>query len=260
MSDSPTRPPIVGGNWKMNTQRRTAVELAARVAARLGRRPSPEIVIFPPFPYLIPVAEALAGSRIALGAQDVYHEPDGPFTGEISVSMLKDCGCTWVLTGHSERRHVLGETDDLVNRKTKAALESGLNVIVCIGETRAQRENGEADAVNVRQLTAALSGVPSERMSRVVVAYEPVWAIGTGLTATPEDAQAAHEAIRRTLELYGPAVATATRIQYGGSVKPSNAATLFARPDIDGGLIGGASLNADDFAAIVEAAPGPAVG
>lgn len=249
------RLPIVGGNWKMNTNRASASSLAAAVASSPHDSSAVEVVVFPPFPYLLEVSRALKGSAVMLGAQDLFHEPDGAFTGEISAAMLRDCGCTWVLAGHSERRHVIGESDDLVNRKTLAALAAGLRVILCIGETREQREAGETDEVNTWQLATGLKNVSAGRMSGVVIAYEPVWAIGTGLTATPEDAQAAHAAIRRTLaEVFDAATAAATRIQYGGSMKPGNAAGLMKMPDIDGGLIGGASLNAEDFGAIVQAA------
>lgn len=250
-----TRIPIVGGNWKMNTNRASAVALARGVASAVGSVGGIEVVLLPPFPYLLEVGKAVEGSRVALGAQDVFCEPDGAFTGEVSANMLRDCGCAWTLVGHSERRHVIGEGDDLVNRKVLAALGAGLNVILCVGETRGQREAGQTDAVNQRQLTSGLHGVTREQMRRVVIAYEPVWAIGTGLTATPEDAQAAHAAIRATLgRLFDSATAGGVRIQYGGSMKPGNAAGLMKMPDIDGGLIGGASLNADDFGAIVQAA------
>jgi len=252
------RIPIVGGNWKMNTNRSTARTLAAAVSASHRKAVGVEVVICPPFPYLLEVGQAIHGSAVVLGAQDLYHEPDGAFTGEVSAAMLRDCGCSWVLTGHSERRHVIGERDELVNRKTLTALTAGLKVILCIGETRQQREAGQTDEVNTRQLRAGLAGVSAAQMSDLVIAYEPVWAIGTGLTATPEDAQAAHAAIRGALaEIFDATTAQATRIQYGGSMKPGNAAGLMKMSDIDGGLIGGASLNADDFGAIVQAAVAP---
>lgn len=251
------RIPIVGGNWKMNTNRGSARKLASAIAAALGPTSSVEVVVFPPFPYLVEVGESLGRAAVELGAQDLYHEADGAFTGEVSASMLRDCGCRWVLAGHSERRHVLGESDSMINRKMIAALQAGLSTILCIGETREQREAGQTDQVNARQLTAGLGNVSAEQMKRVVIAYEPVWAIGTGLTATPEDAQAAHEAIRaRLARLFDDQVAARTRIQYGGSMKPANAAGLMKMADIDGGLIGGASLNAADFEAIVQAAAG----
>lgn len=253
------RKPIVGGNWKMNTARRSALDLAletSRLAAEPLRR-GVEVAVFPPFVYLDAVGAALrdAGSTVLLGAQDVFHETSGAFTGEISAEQLRDVGASIVLTGHSERRHVIGESDELVGRKTRAALGAGLRVILCVGETLEQRERGETDYVNERQLRAGLEGVGAPDLDRVVVAYEPVWAIGTGRNASPADAQAAHAQIRRVLfELYGVGVAGQVRVQYGGSVKPDNAGELFAQPDVDGGLIGGASLKAADFAAICAAA------
>ena len=245
----------------MHTDRASAVELArdvARGVAGIGAD-GVDVSVYVPFPYLLPVGEALSGSGVTLGAQDVYHQPEGAFTGEVSAAMLADCGVGSVLAGHSERRHVIGEDDALVNKKVLAAIEAELDVVLCVGETLEQREAGETDAVNARQVRAGLEGISGEAMGRVTIAYEPVWAIGTGRTATPDDAQAAHETIRALVgEMYGTEVARATRIQYGGSVKPGNAGELFAMPDIDGGLIGGASLKAHDFAAIVRAAAGTA--
>ncbi len=257
------RRPIIGGNWKMNTDLASAVELADDVIAGItgGLEETVDVVVFPPFPYLMPVGKTLGHHVVGLGAQDVYFESNGAFTGEVSVEMLTDLDVTWVLCGHSERRHVLGEGDELVNRKVRAALEGGLHVILCIGETIDQREADRTDEVNIGQLRAGLAGVDEDAMGRVVIAYEPVWAIGTGHTATPEDAQAAHEAIRGALAAeFGAGVADATRIQYGGSMKPSNAAALLGQPDIDGGLIGGASLSASDFVSIVASAAGAATG
>ena len=253
------RKPIVGGNWKMNTNAATGAALAEAVCRGVGAEALQcEVAVFPPFVYLREVGAVIrkaGGGGVMLGAQDVYFEPDGAFTGEVSVAMLKDCGVSIVLTGHSERRHVLGETDDIINRKTRAVLDAGLMCILCVGEKLDQREGGETDRVNAAQLTAGLKNVTGEQMHRVVIAYEPVWAIGTGKTATPADAQDAHTKIRALLEtLYGGAIAEATRIQYGGSVKGSNAAELMDQADIDGGLIGGASLKADEFLAIVRAA------
>ncbi len=256
---SSPRTPVIGGNWKMNTNAESARALAEAVGGGCGAIAGVEVFVCPPFPYLRRVGGVLtdAGGGVALAAQDVWHEPDGAFTGEVSAAMLLDCGVSVVLTGHSERRHVVGEDDDLINKKTRSALSAGLSVVLCIGETLDQRENGETDAVNERQLWAGLDGVSADQMTSVIIAYEPVWAIGTGKTATPDDAQDAHAKIRGVLgDLYGAGVAGATRIQYGGSVKPGNAAELFAQPDIDGGLIGGASLKADDFLAIVRAAAG----
>jgi triosephosphate isomerase (TIM) len=250
------RRPFVGGNWKMNASLDSARALASEVARALSGVTEVQTTIFPPFPYLLPVAEALsAGSAVRLGAQDFYPKPDGAFTGEVSLAMLTDCGVSVVLTGHSERRHVIGETDELVNAKTAAALAAGFECILCIGETLEQRLAGRTDEVNARQLRAGLAGIPASHMPRLTIAYEPVWAIGTGKTATAADAQDAHAKGRALLaSLYSPTIAAATRIQYGGSVKGSNAAELFAQPDIDGGLIGGASLDAGEFIRIVRAA------
>lgn len=252
------RQPIVGGNWKMNTNRASGTELARAVAQNVGTSSAAtraQVVVFPPFPYLLTIADTLKGSRVMLGAQDVSDRADGAFTGEVSCAMLKDCGVAWVLTGHSERRHVIGEADALVNAKTKAALLGGLSVILCIGEKLDQREAGKTDLVNETQLRAGLAGVEPASLSNIVIAYEPVWAIGTGKTASPADAQSAHSHIRKVLaSMYGADHAAAMRIQYGGSVTATNAKELFSRPDIDGGLIGGASLKPADFAQIVAAA------
>jgi triosephosphate isomerase len=250
------RVPTIGGNWKMNTDLGTARRLAREVAAGVAPFPGVEVSVFPPFPYLIPVAQVLAdaNSALRLGAQDLYPKPDGAYTGEVSIAMLKDCGVQVVLTGHSERRHILGESDELVNAKTSAVLEAGLSCILCIGETLAQRQAGMADEVNCGQLRAALRGIPADALSRLTIAYEPVWAIGTGKTATPAEAQAATAQVRSLLAgLFSPAVAAATRIQYGGSAKASNVAEFLSKPDIDGGLAGGASLDAAQFIEIVRA-------
>lgn len=240
----------------MNTNARTAESLAREVAEGV-RGLGAEVFVCPPFPYLLPVGRVLesCGSGVLLAAQDLWTEPDGAFTGEVSAVMLVDCGVRAVLIGHSERRHVIGEGDDLINRKVRAALDADLVAVLCVGETLEQRERGETDAVNAAQVRAGLAGVSADQMSSVVIAYEPVWAIGTGRTATAADAQDAHGKIRGLLaELFGDGVGRAMRIQYGGSVKPGNAAELFGMPDIDGGLIGGASLNAADFLGIVRAA------
>jgi triosephosphate isomerase len=249
------RMPIVGGNWKMNMDLASGVELAEDIAAGCGELIDRcEVAVFPPFPYLQAVGNALGHHSLLLGAQDVYHQPSGAFTGEVSTEMLLDLNVPIVLTGHSERRHVIGEDDELINAKTRAALAAGLRVILCIGETREQREAGRTEQINIDQLRAGLAGIQTDQMRQVVIAYEPVWAIGTGLTATPDDAEAVHRVIRRTLkELYDPAIAGETRIQYGGSVKPQNAADLIAKEDIDGFLVGGASLKSDDFLAIIRA-------
>jgi triosephosphate isomerase len=247
------RKPYVGGNWKMNLNRAEAAALAEKLAKQAGA--ACEVVVFPPLPYLESVGRALAGSAVKLGAQDAYPEPNGAYTGEVSLAMLQDLGVRVLLTGHSERRHVIGESDVLINAKTRAALRQGFEVILCVGEKIEQREAGQTDLINAGQLAYGISGVPAAELARLTLAYEPVWAIGTGKTATPGDAQAAHAALRRNLASFtSPAVAQAIRIQYGGSVKASNAAELFAQPDIDGGLIGGASLKAEEFLAIVHAA------
>jgi triosephosphate isomerase len=250
------RKPIIGGNWKMNTVRATAVELAAAVAKGVSGA-DVDVAVFPPFVYLDAVAQALRDgkSRVLLGAQDVYFEPTGAFTGEVSAMQLRDIGVSIVLVGHSERRHVIGEGDEVVSRKLRAALAAGLQVVLCIGETLEQRERAETNAVNERQLRAALDGLDPKDAERLVIAYEPVWAIGTGRNASPADAQAAHAHIRRVLgEVCGVEGASGMRIQYGGSLKAENAPELFAQPDVDGGLVGGASLKAPEFVAICDAA------
>lgn len=242
----------------MNLGRAGASELAKAVGT--GAREATGVMdvgVFPAFVHLETVARVLkeTESGVVLGAQDVYPGEHGAFTGEVSAPMLEDVGCVSVLAGHSERRHVIGETDEIVNGKVLAALGAGMQCILCVGETIEQRRAGQTDAVNERQVRAGLKGVTGEMTPRLTIAYEPVWAIGTGETATPEDAQDAHEKIRGVLaEVLGSDVAASMRIQYGGSVKPDNASELFACPDIDGGLIGGASLKAGSFLAIVRAA------
>lgn len=253
MSD---RKRYVGGNWKMNTNRTTSAELTRGVVDSLRNTTGVDVAIFPPFPYLLAVKSILRdrGSPIRLGAQDVYHKPDGAFTGEVSIEMLKDCGVQVVLAGHSERRHVLGESDETVNQKVRAIVEGGLECVFCVGETLEQREAGHTDPTNQRQIRAGLADVTADMMQRVIIAYEPVWAIGTGKTATPQDVQDVHGKIRRQLStMFTNDVAERARILYGGSVKPSNARELFQQPDVDGGLIGGASLKAAEFASIVTA-------
>jgi triosephosphate isomerase len=215
---------------------------------------SATIAVCPPFVYLQAVTKALSASSIAVGAQDLYFEANGAFTGEISTSMLKDVGCIYCLCGHSERRHVIGETDELVNKKLTASINGGLLPILCIGELLAEREASQTNEVVTRQLKEGLSGLSAEKLSAVTVAYEPVWAIGTGLTATPEQAQEVHELIRKLLgQMYDESLAEEIRILYGGSVKPGNAADLMGNKDVDGLLVGGASLKADDFLAIIQA-------
>ncbi len=212
-----------------------------------------EIVVCPPFISLHAVKEMLAGSRIGLGAQNVYWEKSGAFTGEVSAPMLKSVGCTYVIIGHSERRTYFGETDETVNKRIFAALSEGLKPIVCIGETLEEREAGKTFEVIKRQVEGGLANLSVEQMATVVIAYEPVWAIGTGKTATPAQAQEVHAFIRKLLnDIFGQTTAEATRIQYGGSVKPDNAAELMAQPDIDGALVGGASLKVDSFEKIIK--------
>ncbi len=251
------RKPFVAGNWKMNTDSGSSVALAAGVAKGslefAGQ--NVDVAVIPPFVYLQAVAGAVSSSSVAVGAQDIYHEEKGAFTGEISAAMLKDIGCTYVLCGHSERRHVIGETDVLVNKKLTAAIAGGLLPILCVGELQAEREAGATEKVVARHVRKGLAGLSAEKMAAVTIAYEPVWAIGTGLTATPDQAQEVHAFIRKLLgDLYDSTVAEETRILYGGSAKPENAAELMGREDIDGLLVGGASLKAKDFLAIIRAA------
>ncbi len=250
------RKPFVAGNWKMNTDSHTSVSLAEAVAS--GSSDIAEqvhIAVIPPFVYIPAVVKAVSTARIAVGAQDIYYEQKGAFTGEISPSMLKDVGCTYALCGHSERRHVIGETDELVNKKVSAAISGGLLPILCVGELIEQRKASETEEVVTRQIKNGLAGLSAEKASAVTIAYEPVWAIGTGLTATPQQAQEVHTLIRKLIgEMYDSQLAEEIRILYGGSVKPGNTAELMAQKDIDGLLVGGASLNADDFVSIIQAA------
>lgn len=251
------RKPFVAGNWKMNTDTSSSVELAKGIASGATETASAKatVAVFPPFIYLQSVIKALGTSSVGVGAQDVYFEPDGAFTGEISTSMLKDIGCTYCLCGHSERRHVIGENDELINKKLAAAITSGLLPILCVGELLAEREASKTNDVVTRQLENGLAGLSEEKVSAVTIAYEPVWAIGTGLTATPQQAQEVHHFIRKLLaKMYSGELADGIRIQYGGSAKPDNAAELMAQPDIDGLLVGGASLKAESFLAIIQGA------
>ncbi|GIV62288.1 triose-phosphate isomerase [Rhodocaloribacter litoris] len=246
---------LVAGNWKMNTDRTSAVQLARDVVGAVGDVTGVQVAVCPPAVSLDAVFEVLHGSSVRLGAQNMHYEDHGAFTGEISAGMLRSVGCHYVILGHSERRQYFGETDVSVNKKVKKAREYKLVPILCVGETLAQRDAGEENAVVQTQVEKGLAGVEIRDPGEVVLAYEPVWAIGTGRTATPAQAQAMHAFIRGLLiNMYGEKVGFAMQILYGGSVKPGNAADLFAQPDVDGGLIGGASLNAADFGAIVEAA------
>ncbi len=245
------RKPFIAGNWKMHGDLASALALAAAVREHVGRRSDVDVAVAPPFVHLQAVAEVLARSLVRVGAQNMCAEPQGAFTGEISGAMLRDVGATFVILGHSERRHVFGESDALVNAKVRRALEDGLDVVLCVGETRAEREAKETERVVHRQLTRGLEGVAD--VSCLTIAYEPVWAIGTGLNATPEQAGEVHTYLRGVLEgLYGEPTAETTRIQYGGSVKPGNIAELMAVEGIDGALVGGASLDLLSFAAVLD--------
>jgi triosephosphate isomerase len=250
------RKPFVAGNWKMNTDSHTSVELAERIASEsMDVSGQATLAVCPPFVYLQAVAKALSSSGVSLGAQDVYFEPKGAFTGEISTSMLKDIDCAYCLCGHSERRHVIGETDELINKKVIAAIGGGLLPILCVGELLEERKASRTEEIVTRQLENGLAGLSTEKISAVTIAYEPVWAIGTGLTATTQQAQEVHDFIRNLLgKMYDKKIAEGIRILYGGSVKPGNAKELMDGPDIDGLLVGGASLKADDFLAIIRAA------
>lgn len=247
------RTPYVAGNWKMNLTREEARVLALGVVAET-RDASARVMVAPPFTAIEAVASVVQGSRVELGAQNMGPDVSGAYTGEVSPAMLRDVGVTTVILGHSERRHTFGENDDLINKKVKLALEQELSVILCVGETLDEREAGRVDEVVAAQLLGGLADIESAAMSRITIAYEPVWAIGTGKTATPDDAQAVHATIRRRLsQRFDDVVADSTIIQYGGSVKPDNAASLMGQPDIDGALVGGASLKADAFGAIAVA-------
>jgi triosephosphate isomerase len=249
------RKAFVAGNWKMHLSLTGAVELARGLRGELGGVRDVDLAVFPPFVFVPAVAEVLKGSVIRVGAQNVHSKEAGAFTGEVAGPMLKDVGCHCVIIGHSERRHLFGETDKDVSAKLQAALSFGLDPLCCVGEKLEEREAGKTQEVVRRQVESALAWVSSTQMERVILAYEPVWAIGTGRNATPDQAQEAHEQIRALLAArFDSAVATAVRIQYGGSVKPENAEELMAAPDIDGFLVGGASLKVDSFARIVRAA------
>lgn len=248
------RIPFVAGNWKMNTTQASAVELAGTLA-KTPPAGKVEVAVCPPFVYLLPVAKAIASSYVKLGAQDVYFEPKGAFTGEISCEMLRDCCCEYVILGHSERRHVIGETDTLINAKLRAVVAAGLKPILCVGEKLEERDANTTERVIETQLRGGLDGLTAGQLKDLVIAYEPVWAIGTGRNATPEQAQEVHQFIRKWLEgKFGSVFAQDLRIQYGGSVNAANAASLMAQPDVDGALVGGASLKAEDFLKIIQAA------
>jgi triosephosphate isomerase len=238
----------------MFTNAQTGRDLAAAVAGGV-KDDHVRVAVCPPYPYLALIGETLRGSRVTLGAQNLYPSKEGAFTGEVSPAMLVDVGCRHVIVGHSERRHGLGEKDSFINEKVQAGLAVGLSVILCVGETLEERDAGRTEAVVQEQLSAGLKGITRDQLANVVIAYEPVWAIGTGRNATPDQAQAVHAFIRGWCEAhFGSEAAQTLVIQYGGSVKPDNAAVLMGQPDVDGALVGGASLQADSFLAIVRAA------
>ena len=246
---------LMAGNWKMHMLTSEASRLAADLKTLVADVESPvEVLLCPPFTSLVEVAASIKGTRIKLGAQNMHWEEKGAFTGEISAAMLKDVGCEYVIIGHSERRQLFGETDKSVNKKTSAALAAGLKPVVCVGETEQQRDDDETEAVVSRQVREGLTGLASDKMADVAIAYEPVWAIGTGKTATPEQAQQVHALIREIVsECFDESIASSMPILYGGSVKPSNANELMAQADINGALVGGASLDANSFGKIVRA-------
>lgn len=250
------RRPLVAGNWKMNLGPSQGAALIADLVPLLkDATAAVDVVVCPPYTSLSAASAALQGSAVELGAQNCHWEESGAFTGEVAPGMLLTTGCQWVILGHSERRQLFGETDEAVHRRAQAALAAGLQPIICIGETLDERDAGRVQDVVLGQLDSCLDGFSAEQLARIAIAYEPVWAIGTGRTATPDQAQEVHGLIRdRLASSFGESPAGGVRIQYGGSMKPDNAAELLSQPDIDGGLIGGASLKAADFAAIVQAA------
>ena len=249
------RTPFIAGNWKMNLNKAEAKALAAAVAEKAKALPGIEVGIIPAFVHIAPAACAAKDSSVGIGAQDVYFEKNGAFTGEISTAMLLDLGVRYVLVGHSERRHILGETDATCNKKLHAAINAGLTVILCIGETIDQRQANQTFDVCKTQLIQGLKGLDKANTDQLVIAYEPVWAIGTGLNATKEQAQEVHAFVRNELaKIFDPQTAASIRIQYGGSVKASNAAELLSQPDVDGALVGGASLKIEEFTGILNAA------
>ena len=249
---NPKRKPIIAGNWKMNKTSSEARELAQKLIPLVSSVKDRDIVLAPPFTSLQAVAESIKGTNMTLSAQNLHWEDKGAFTGEISAEMLLDLGCKYVIIGHSERRQYFGETDETVNKKVKQALKKGLLPILCVGETLTEREAGKFTEVISRQVTGGLKDITAEDMKKVVIAYEPVWAIGTGKTATPEQANEVHALIREKVKsLYTTEIAEGLRIQYGGSVTPENVSSLMAKPDIDGALVGGASLKPESFAALV---------
>jgi triosephosphate isomerase len=247
---------VVVGNWKMHKTAAEATQLSSGIVDGLGIEDGVSVILCPPFPYLALVSEILKGSSIALGAQNMYPENEGAFTGEVSPTMLLDLGCKYVIVGHSERRHKLGESDAFINQKVRFALAAGLSVILCVGETLEQRKAKQTKVLLDRQLNLGLADVPADALSRISIAYEPVWAIGNAdHHATPQQAEEAHAELRHCFgQIFGENASEAVTIQYGGSVKPENAAAFFVRHGVDGALIGGASLKADQFLAVIRAA------
>ncbi len=249
------RKPFVAGNWKMNLNKAEGTALAKSLVAKAAEFGNVDVGVIPAFVHLDAVGQAVQGSAVGLGAQDAYFEKNGAFTGEVSTAMLKDLGVKYVLVGHSERRHIIGETDALLNRKLYAVVEAGMIAVLCVGEKIEERKANRTFDVCRTQLVEGLKGLDNAGARQLVIAYEPVWAIGTGLTATKEQAQEVHAFIRGELaKILGPAAADSIRIQYGGSVKASNAAELMSQPDVDGALVGGASLKLDEFMGIIKAA------
>ncbi len=249
------RRPLIAGNWKMNMDRSGGVALAKGVAERAGEVPNVDLLVCPPSVYILPIAEAVKGTKLAVGGQNMHFEASGAFTGEVSAAMLLDVGAKYVILGHSERRHIFKETDADVNKKTHAALAAGLVPILCVGELLDEREAGKTAQVIATQFNGSLAGVTPEQIERTVIAYEPVWAIGTGKVASPQQAEEVHADLRSLLaKRYNEAVAAKVRILYGGSVKASNAGELLGQPNIDGALVGGASLKVDEFLGIAKGA------
>ena len=243
---------LIAGNWKMNLNLASCIALAEGLKSAAENITDIDIAVCPPNVYIKAVSDALAGSNIGVGAQDVYFEKEGAFTGEISTGMLKDVGCQYVILGHSERRHILHESSELINQKVLATLDMGLTPILCVGELLFEREAGVTNQVIRRQFDGSLSGVTAGQMKKVVIAYEPVWAIGTGKVATPEQAEEVHGVTRALIaERYGNEVAEVVRIQYGGSVKAENSKDILFKPNVDGALVGGASLKVDSFIGII---------
>ncbi len=249
----PDRTPILAANWKMNKTNDEAVDFLGRFLPQVEDA-GPEVVVCPPFTSLETVVQLCSKTRVTVAAQNMHEEAEGAFTGEVSAPMLLEIGVDGVILGHSERRQHFGESDEALARKVPAALRAGLEPILCVGENEAQRESDETEGILTRQIEADLADVPDDRLGEVVIAYEPIWAIGTGRTATTEQAQEACALIRGLIESRSAEAAAAIRILYGGSVKPGNAAELISQPDVDGALVGGASLDPSDFAAIVDAA------